>query len=79
MLQEFAVTPATIIIIALILAGMVLAVRRIVKRGLCDCGDGCDECLGCSHRIGSCSCKECPAASDMVKNVDKAAARLIKR
>ncbi len=71
MLQEIAITPSTIIIVALILVGAVFAVRRIVLRGLCDCGDGCDGCKGCSHTKGGHQCKACSVTGDMLKNIDK--------
>ncbi len=72
MLQELTITPSTIVIVALVLVGAFFAVRRIVRRGLCDCGDGCDSCDACSHKKGSRSCKTCAAADEMVKNIDKA-------
>ena len=77
MLQEFVITPATIIVALVIAALAFLAIRRLVKRGMCDCGDHCDSgyCSACSHKKGSNACKTCSAANDMVARMEKEAAR----
>lgn len=53
-MQEIVLTPTTVVLLVVILALAALAVHRIVKRGLCDCGDRCGGgCKGCSN------CKKC--------------------
>lgn len=59
-------TPATVVVLLLVLLGMVLAIRRMAKRGLCDCKGCGDEC----SRKGSCSCA---AADRMVADMKKRA------
>lgn len=62
-MQELAITPATIVILAVIALCVVLAVRRLRKRGMCDCNDHCEGgCAGCSK--GSCG------AAQMVANME---------
>lgn len=71
MLQELAITPSTIVLIVLILACVVLAVRRMLRRGLCDCHDGCEGCTG--KKMGSCgkgACSRCEAVESMVSNIE---------
>ena len=68
MLQEFAFTPATLIAVLVIVALSFLAIRRLLKRGMCDCGDHCD---GCSKKKGGNACKMCSAANDMVARMEK--------
>ena len=74
---------STVILSAIILACVVLAVRRLVRKGMCDCHDG--ACEGCSKKgvagkasrnggasaQGGCSC--CSAADDMVAKMERAA------
>lgn len=45
----FELTPATVVLGLVIIALAVLAVRRLVQRGTCDCRDHCDGggCAGC--------------------------------
>lgn len=84
-MQELTITPSTVILLLVILALAALAVRRLFKRGMCDCGDHCE---GCSHRKGAPSggafagtgtsggaCAHCSAADDMVKRMREAANR----
>ena len=52
MLQEIAITPATVVVVALVAAWAAWAVRRLARRGLCDCSDKCGGCGG----KGACSC-----------------------
>ena len=53
MLQELSLNFPTVVILLVILALAVLAIRRMTRRGLCDCGDHCGDgeggCAGCSH------------------------------
>ena len=76
MLQEFTLTPATIVIAVLVIAWVVWAIRRLTRRGMCDCGDKCD---GCSHKVrsagankasASAACSHCSAADDMVARME---------
>lgn len=54
-MQDLTFTPSTAIILLVVAALVVLAVRRMVRKGLCDChGDGgCSGCSGCSHGAAS--------------------------
>lgn len=56
MLQEIAMTPSTAMLVALISVGAFLAIRRMTRRGLCDCSDHCE---GCPHKRSSSKCKGC--------------------
>lgn len=54
-------TVTTLILLLVILACAILAVRRLWKRGLCDCNDACEGgCAGCSK---GCASKGCEAAA----------------
>ena len=66
-MQELELTPATIILAVIIIALMVLAIRRMMRRGMCDCHG--DE---CGHG-GKAACSHCSAAADMVARMDEAA------
>lgn len=71
MLQELAITPSSIVLIVLILVCVVLAVRRMLKKGLCDCHDGCEGCTG--KKIKSCgkgACSRCEAVESMFSNIE---------
>ncbi len=65
-MQEIVMGPATLLVLLAIVAGAVLAARRLARRGLCDCGDRCDEgcrgCRGCSGDAPSCPAAESLAA-----------------
>ena len=63
MIVPMEITPSTVVLGLLIVAAMVWAVRRITKRGLCDCKDRC----------GSGSCSSCGAVDRMVKDMERAA------
>lgn len=56
----FDINLPTLLLLALIVAWAVWAVRRIAGRGLCDCGDhcsgGCGGCSSCSLRGESGAC-----------------------
>lgn len=55
------------VVVALIVAALaVLAVRRLLSRGMCDCNDHCD----CSSSGG---CSGCAAADKMVADMERAA------
>lgn len=64
-MQDLGLTPSTIILIALILAWTIWAVRRLYKKGMCDCSDHCD---GCGSKKG---CSGCKAANDMAKRLER--------
>ena len=70
MIQDFSITPATVAVIVVIAALAFLAIRRLVRRGMCDCGDHCD---GCSKKKGSAACISCSAADEMVARMEKEA------
>lgn len=58
------------VVLVIIAALAVLAVRRIVRRGMCDSGGSCDSCAsggGCS------SCSSCSAVDKMVADMEHAA------
>ena len=59
----------TIAVILVIAELAFLAIRRLVKRGICDCGDHRDS---CSQKKGS-ACKGCSVADDMVVRMEKEA------
>lgn len=60
-------TPATIIVGLLVIALIALAIRRVRKKGICDCGDCADQ-NGCSH---------CSVADKMVADIEKNAKKKI--
>ena len=82
-MQELTLNAPTVVILAVILALAVLAIRRMTRRGLCDCGDHCGDgesgCAGCS----SCGTSAppsgtngelppcCQAAADMAAAAEK--------
>ena len=68
MIQDLVMTPATIVVALVIAALAFLAIRRLVRRGMCDCGDHCD---GCSKKKGSNACKTCSAAESMAARMEK--------
>lgn len=63
-MQPLDLSPATVIVGLVIIALAVFAVRRMTKRGLCDCRDG--EC----SREG---CAGCGAVDKMVADMERAA------
>lgn len=82
-MQELVFTPSTVVLLLVIAALAVLAVRRMCRKGLCDChgeGDGaCAGCSGCSSQGGTlglttpgagegCSCK---AAASLMDDVER--------
>lgn len=71
MLQEITLTPATVAILLAVLAWAVWAVRRLLNRGMCDCGDKRDGCSG-KNRKGSNApaCSGGSAAADMVAKME---------
>ena len=42
-MQELSLNFPTVVILLVILALAVLAIRRMTRRGLCDCGDHCGD------------------------------------
>ncbi len=67
---------STVILLGVILGLAVLAVRRLVTRGLCDCHDHCQGgCQGCKKKHGpSCQdgCDTCEAVKRMAATLHKA-------
>lgn len=64
-MQDLSLNFPTLVILLVILALAVLAIRRMTRRGLCDCGDHCGdgkEGSGCGHCQGCPSCGSCPTA-----------------
>ena len=59
-------TPSTVVVALIVLALVFLAVRRLVRNGMCDCHKGDD-----AHGGG---CSGCGAASAMVADMQKRAA-----
>lgn len=71
---EITMTPSSWILLAIIAACTTLAIRRLIKRGMCDCGDHRDDGGICAHCKKHCaSSKDCSAISDMLARMDKAA------
>ena len=64
-MQELGLHLPTVIILVVIAALAVLAIRRMTRRGLCDCGDHCEG--GCS------GCEGCAATESMAAAMEKAA------
>ena len=63
-------------VVALIVAFLAfLAVRRIVRRGLCDSGGTCDKCANGSGGCSSCSAVD-KMVADMQRTVQKTGQRL---
>lgn len=56
-MQDLALNAPTVVILLVIAALAVLAVRRMTRRGLCDCGDHCGDEGGCA------GCSRCDAAA----------------
>lgn len=68
---ELTMTPSTVILLAGILAAAVLAVRRLVKRGMCDCGDGNEASGGCAHCAKKCAGTDgCDAVAAMLAHIE---------
>ncbi len=64
-MQELILNGPTIVILIAIAALAALSVRRMTRRGLCDCGDRCEGgCHGCSG---------CAAAESMTAAMEEAA------
>ncbi len=64
-MQEISLNFPTVVILVVIAALAVLAIRRMTHRGLCDCGDHCEG--GCS------GCEGCAAAESMAAAMGEAA------
>lgn len=63
------ISPATIILVLVIAALAALAVRRLMKRGTCDCHDH----GGDSTKGGCAGCAGCGAVDTMVADMERAA------
>lgn len=59
-------TPATVVLSLVLIVLAALAVRRLLRRGMCDCNDHCD----CSS--GSAGCSGCGAVDKMVADMERA-------
>ena len=73
-MEALDLTPSTIILLAIICGCVVLAVRRLVKRGMCDCGDHCEEggcrgCSGCASAPAPGQPKTCLVMEDKFRNL----------
>ena len=75
MLQELTFTPMSIVLLAIVAAWTVWAVRRLIGRGMCDCHDKCSGCSGKpaqgvqgTQDDSGCAC--CSAADDMVARME---------
>ncbi len=64
-MQELSLNFPTVVILVVIAALAVLAIRRMTYRGLCDCGDHCES--GCP------GCEGCSAAESMAAAMEEAA------
>ena len=64
-MQELSLNFPTVVILVAIAALAVLAIRRMTHRGLCDCGDHCEN--GCP------GCEGCSAAESMAAAMEEAA------
>lgn len=60
-MQEMTMTPATAILIVGIIAWLAWALRRLFRRGLCDCGDRVDCKSGSAGGCSGC-CQKCECA-----------------
>lgn len=65
-------TPSTVIVALAVAALAFLAVRRLVRNGMCDCHKGDDAHGGCAG--GCAGCSGCGAADKMVSDMKKQAA-----
>ena len=64
------ISPATIMLILVIAALAALAVRRLARRGTCDCHDHCGD----KPAGGGCAgCSGCGAVDTMVADMERAA------
>ena len=78
-MQEIMLNPATALLLLAIIGCAVLAVRRLARRGLCNCDDHGDGCRGCSGCAGCAGCPDgagCPAAKAQVLSAADATAAL---
>lgn len=62
-MQPLELNVSTVVVLVVIASLVVLALRRMLRRGLCDCDDRC----------GDGGCSKCGAADKMVKDMEKAA------
>ncbi len=66
-------TPSTVVVALVIAVLAVLALHRMITRGLCDCHDHCGDSSSKSSGCGcSCtSCAGCASVDKMVENVNR--------
>lgn len=62
---EIQLTPATIIFLLIIVGLIVIAIKRLTRKGLCDCKDCAGEKTG--------ACQSCSAIDKMLVDMEKAA------
>lgn len=62
-MQELTMTPSTIVLLLLILAWTVWAVRRLFFRGVCDCHGSDGRHKGGKAASGCASCSSCHGCS----------------
>lgn len=67
-MQEIVLTPTSLVFLALIAVWAIWAVRRLVKRGPCDCGDHCGDCDRRARSGGPCRCE---VVDVMVKKMEQ--------
>lgn len=66
-MQDIQLTPTTVLLLIAIAAWVIWAVRRLFRKGMCDCTDHCEGCSkGASGKKG---CSSCTVAEDMVKHL----------
>ena len=70
-MQEIVLTPSTVALLLLIGLLVALAIWRLVRRGMCDCGDECDSgaCQHCAQARQCDPAKGCSAAADAVSKM----------
>lgn len=61
---DLAINVPTAIILLVVAAFVFLAIRRLVKRGMCDCKEGCGDSGGCAH---------CGAVDKMLADMEQSA------
>ena len=61
---------STAVVLLILAVLVVLAVRRMIGRGLCDSGGSCDGCHDGAHDGG---CPTCSAVDKMVADMERAA------
>ena len=68
-MQEMSFSPAAALVVVAIVVWAVLAIKRIVKKGLCDCKHKCSGCTGC---LRSRECSSCAQAGKLTSTKRRA-------